>query len=240
MSLPFGPRDFVEGICDPLDWTEVEEKCKRKWDTRGKVLVLYSLPNGYMLEPSATELFSKRDFTVFEYVYKHLGLSLQGIHTGSCSDEMEDLAWPVDDVIDGDKEPLQFAFYYAANHLEEELLGNITGEKHDNEPTLTFPADDDSDEDDSIRVDIQFGKKLNVKEKNKYFEGCEEIQNDRSELDKLLQGKKKKELADLCKQPWSGLWWARSETSVYVYCWYRSTTFDDDEQEAKRAKISSE
>ncbi len=134
-----------------------------------------------------------------------------------------------------DKEPLQFAFYCAANHLEEELLGNITGEKHDYEPTLTFPADGDRDEDDSIRVDIQFGQKLNVKQKNEYFEGCEEVQNDRSELDKLLHGKKK--LADLCKQPWSGLWWARSENSVYVYCWYRSTTFDDT---VKRAKISSE
>jgi hypothetical protein len=108
-------------------------------------------------------------------------------------------------------------------------------EKYEYEPTLAFPADDDRDEDDSIRVDIQFGKKLNVKEKNKYFEGCEEVQNDRSELDKLLQGNKK--VADLCRQPWSGLWWARSETSVYVYCWYRSTTFDDT---VKRAKISSE
>ncbi len=237
MSLPFGPKNFVEDICDPLTWTEVEEKCKRKWDTRDKILVSYSLPNGYMLEPSAMELFSKRDFTVFEYVYKHLALSLQGIHTGSCSDEMEYLAWPVNEVIDGDKEPLKFAFYYAANHLEEELLGNITGEKLF-DPTISFPDEYDRDCDRGIHVDIQFGQKLNVKQKNEYFEGCEEVQNDHSELDKLLQGKK--ELADLCKQPWSGLWWARSETSVYVYCWYRSTTFDDDEQEAKRAKISSE
>ena len=234
MSLPFGPYQFVEDICEPLKWTEVEEKCKRKWDTQDKVLVSYSLPNGYMLAPSATELFSKRDFTVFEYVYKHLGLSLQGIHTGSCSDEMEDLAWPVDEVIHGDEEPLKFAFRYAANHLDTELVGNITGEKLF-DPTLTFPGEGDRDEDDSIHIDIQFGKKLYVKVKNEYFDGCEEVQHDRSELDKLLQGKNK--VADLCKQPWSGLWWARSETSVYVYCWYRSTAFDND-NEAKRAKIN--
>ena len=234
--LPFGPKDFVEGICDPLKWTEVEEKCKRKWDTQDKVLVSYTLPNGYMLEPSATELFSKRDFTVFEYVYKQLGMPLQGIHTGSGSDEMEDLAWPVDDIIDEDEEPLRFAFRYAANNLDTELLGNITGEKLF-DPTLTFLEDDGDEELRGVHIDVQFGKLLNVKQKNKYFEGCEEIQNDRSELEKLLQGKKK--VADLCKQPWSGLWWARSETSVYVYCWYRSTTFAD-EQGVKRAKISSE
>lgn len=240
MSLPFGPKNFVEDICAPLKWTEVEEKCKRKWDTQDKVLVLYSLPNGYMLQPSATELFSKRDFTVFEYVFKHLGLSLQGIHTGSCSDEMEDLAWPVNEVIDGDKEPLKFAFYFAANHLETELLGNITGQKLYDGPTITFPSEGDRDADDSIRIDIQFGQNLYVQQKNNYFDGCEEVQSDRDALDKLLQGRTKK-VADLCKQPWSGIWWAMSETSVYVYCWYRSTVFgDDSKQKAKRSKISSE